>query len=90
MSRTLIAVASASLFLAGRAGAQEAQPEDAPFSLVAIDPWFRRNADELPARLQPGRTLALDGMRNDWLVAAAALAAKTSSDVTVRLEGPPR
>lgn len=89
MSRALTAVMSISVLLPGWTCAQGAKLEDAPFGLFAVEPWFHRDADELPSRLQPGQTLTLEGMRNDWVVAAAGLLSRTSSEVEVRLDGPP-
>ena len=62
---------------------------DPPLRLLAVDPWCDRRADSLKAPERPTEAIQLFGMRNDWLVAAAAVEAQQPTDVAVQLEGPP-
>ena len=61
------------------------------WELSWIKPWWNREASWLDEHLAevalPSKCLALEGMWNDWVVAACVLRSNRAVDVSVKLEG---
>ena len=72
-----------------RAGTTEAIAGS--WELSWIKPWWNRDAAWLQAHVAevrlPSKDLALEGMGNDWVVAACVLRSSRAVDVSVKLEG---
>jgi len=84
----------ACVFLPATAAEPARDPPEAmgdSWQLSWITPWFNREAAWLQAHVAdvalPSERLALEGMGNDWVVAACVLHSSRAVDVSVKLEG---
>lgn len=64
------------------------QPDSRSLQLFPVDSNFSRRADEWQKDMKAADAIRFEGLRNDWLVAAAGVRSNTPSDVTIHVDGP--